>query len=52
MSGVNDDVLDRLDDHEERVRAIERFQSWLVGIGVGVGGVVGFFIAVVQLLKK
>lgn len=39
----------RIGRAEDRIRAIERFQSWLVGLGVGGGTVIGIFI---ESIKK
>lgn len=38
----------RIGKAEDRIRAIERFQSWLVGLGVGGGTVIGIFIDTIK----
>lgn len=59
MNGDLDDAIrridNRLDHHEsrfdkqdERIGAVERFQSWLIGIGTGAGAVFGFLIELVR----
>lgn len=44
-----DDAITRIEKLEDRQRASERFQSWLVGIGVGAGAILGL---VIESIKK
>lgn len=38
---VQQDVFDLIEKLETRVRSLERFQSWIFGVGAGVGAIVG-----------
>lgn len=46
--GGADDEGDRIEKLEDRVRDIERFQSWLTGIGVGAGAIMGLVIEAIR----
>jgi hypothetical protein len=38
-----DDLRDRMRTVETRLSNLERFQGWLIGLGMGAGAVLGLF---------